>query len=98
MRGSSSTHICTSQISESLKYFGISAATTSLVLIHFSPLDSDAQDGGAVNEETVYGRMKAVVEGELASLELLGTPAAGVNLKALRKVRLQARQRGREVD
>ncbi|KAL8290157.1 hypothetical protein RQP46_003096 [Phenoliferia psychrophenolica] len=70
-------------INDSLRHFGLSAATKALVLVHFAPRGTSAVP---VNEEEVFGKMKDVVQGELASLDLLGTDAAGVNVKTLRKL------------
>ncbi|KAI5479841.1 Kinase binding protein CGI-121 [Pseudohyphozyma bogoriensis] len=69
-------------IAESLKHFGLSPSTTSLLLVHFAP---PASEGGEGDEE-VFEAMAKVVEGTLSSLDLLGNlPEGGTSYKSLRK-------------
>lgn len=71
------------QISDSLKHFGLSPSTTSLLLVHLAP---SADEGGPEADE-ILPRMEALVEGGIQSLDLLGAlPGGATNYKALRKV------------
>lgn len=71
------------QINDSLKHFGLSPSTTSLLLVHLAP----SEDAGGPEADEVLPRMEAIVEGEVQSLDLLGAlPQGGTNYKALRKV------------
>ncbi|GAA5898164.1 hypothetical protein JCM5296_002009 [Sporobolomyces johnsonii] len=72
-------------ISDSLKHFGLSASTSSLLLVRIASSDPSANSGTPGGDE-VLRRMHEIVEGELASLELLGRlPAGGTNEKSIRK-------------
>ncbi|GJN89744.1 hypothetical protein Rhopal_002733-T1 [Rhodotorula paludigena] len=76
-------------ITDSLKHFGLSPSTTSLVLVHIAPSPLPADDAAAQQgaNEDVLRRMEAVVEGELVGLEALGRlPDGGTDEKALRKI------------
>ncbi|GAA5828688.1 hypothetical protein JCM5353_008502 [Sporobolomyces roseus] len=69
-----------SNISEALKHFGLSANTKHLLLVRI-------QQGGGETAEDVEKGMRAIVEGELASLDQLGRlPNDGTNFKSLRKI------------
>ncbi|GAA5889579.1 hypothetical protein JCM8208_001064 [Rhodotorula glutinis] len=75
-------------ITDSLKHFGLSPSTSSLVLVHIAPTTGQAT---AENERTaaedVLRRMEAVVEGEVVSLDALGRADGGaLDDKAVRKV------------
>ncbi|KAM0745763.1 CGI-121-domain-containing protein [Meredithblackwellia eburnea MCA 4105] len=65
-------------ITESLRHFGLSSNTTSALLVHF--------DSGSVDEKGIYERMKRAVEGQLASLDWLEATHEGLNMKGLRKL------------
>ncbi|GAA5893238.1 Cgi121p [Sporobolomyces salmoneus] len=70
-----------SNISEALKHFGLSATTKDLLLVRIQP--ETASDTPQEIEEG----MKSIVEGEIASLDLLGKlPGGGTNEKSLRKI------------
>ncbi|GAA6008938.1 hypothetical protein JCM11491_003840 [Sporobolomyces phaffii] len=67
-------------ISEALKHFGLSAKTKDLLLVRI-------QQQGSEPSEQIQDGMKSIVEGQLASLDLLGTlPEGGTNDKSLRKL------------
>ena len=71
------------QISDSLKHFGLSPSTTSLLLVHLAP----SEDAGGLEAEEVLLRMEALVEGGVQALDLLGAlPEGKTNYKAIRKV------------
>ncbi|GAA5993701.1 hypothetical protein JCM10908_001336 [Rhodotorula pacifica] len=78
-------------ISDSLKHFGLSPSTRHLLLVHIAPLDSgDSDDDGSARRrgeaDEVLKRMEAIVEGEMLSLEDLGRlPDGGTDEKAIRK-------------
>lgn len=85
------------QITDSLKHFGLSPSTTSLVLVHIAPSTLPTDDAAAQQRanEDVLRRMEAVVEGELVGLEALGRLSdGGTDEKALRKVRFAALPKG----
>ncbi|GAA5924399.1 hypothetical protein JCM1841_001689 [Sporobolomyces salmonicolor] len=72
-------------ISDSLKHFGLSTSTSSLLLVRIVPSDPSASSGMPGGDE-VLRRMHDVIEGKLASLELLGRlPEGGTNEKSIRK-------------
>lgn len=67
------------QITESLKHFGLGAATTSLVLVHITSDESAAPEG-------VLSMMCDLAQMEPISLDRLGRlPDGGTNEKSLRK-------------
>ncbi|POY74106.1 hypothetical protein BMF94_2918 [Rhodotorula taiwanensis] len=75
-----------SNISDSLKHFGLSASTRHLLLVHIG----SANGGDAAQErsaaEGVWRRMEAIVEGKAISLEQLGRlPDGGTDEKGIRK-------------
>ncbi|CEQ40545.1 SPOSA6832_02185 [Sporobolomyces salmonicolor] len=79
--------VLSTQISDSLKHFGLSTSTSSLLLVRIVPSDPSASSGMPGGDE-VLRRMHDVIEGKLASLELLGRlPEGGTNEKSIRKVR-----------
>ncbi|GAA5974621.1 hypothetical protein JCM5350_001222 [Sporobolomyces pararoseus] len=70
-------------ISEALKHFGLSANTKDLLLVRIRGNESAEKQTSA----DVEAGMKSIVEGELASLDLLGNlPEGGTNDKGLRKI------------
>lgn len=72
------------QISESLKHFGLAPTTKYLCLVHVAPSSTDAQ--------AVLDKMMQLVDGDLLSLDLLGSlPEGGTNEKSIKKVRCFAR-------
>ncbi|GAA5851853.1 hypothetical protein JCM9279_001908 [Rhodotorula babjevae] len=75
-------------ITDSLKHFGLSPSTSSLVLVHIAKTGEDATaEGERLASEDVLRRMEAVVEGELVSLDALGrTEGGALDDKAVRKV------------
>jgi hypothetical protein len=92
-------HTLYPQITDSLKHFGLSPSTKSLLLVHIAPSSPSSTSGAdsttppvtSDTNEEVLRRMEAIVEGSpLASLEEMGKAgeaAAGVDEKGLRKVR-----------
>ncbi|BGP54764.1 hypothetical protein JCM8202_003272 [Rhodotorula sphaerocarpa] len=75
-----------SNISDSLKHFGLSPSTRHLLLVHVGPLSEDRPGAGRTEAEEVQRRMEAIVEGEAISLEDLGRlPDGGTDEKAIRK-------------
>jgi hypothetical protein len=91
-------HTLYPQITDSLKHFGLSPLTKSLLLVHIAPSPPSSTSGAdsitppatSDTNEEVLRRMEAIVEGSLlASLEELGKAGeggAGVDEKGLRKV------------
>ncbi|GAA5950366.1 hypothetical protein JCM21900_003706 [Sporobolomyces salmonicolor] len=72
-------------ISDSLKHFGLSTSTSSLLLVRIAPSGRSASSG-MPGEDEVLRRMHNVIEGELASLEVVGRlPEGGTNEKSIRK-------------
>ncbi|ORY91458.1 CGI-121-domain-containing protein [Leucosporidium creatinivorum] len=70
-------------ITESLKHFGLGPTTKSLALVHIAPLTSVDDSSSA---EAILSRMKDLVQLEPSSLDLLGQlPDGGTNEKSLRK-------------
>ncbi|BGP31152.1 hypothetical protein JCM10296v2_002916 [Rhodotorula toruloides] len=75
-----------SNISDSLKHFGLSPSTSYLALVHIAPLLPEG-DGARRANGDILRKMEAIVEGELRSLDELGRlPDGGTDEKALRKV------------
>ncbi|GAA5869842.1 hypothetical protein JCM3774_000511 [Rhodotorula dairenensis] len=77
-------------ISDSLKHFGLSPSTRFLLLVHIAPLGAGDDEASASAQrreaDEVLTRMEAIVEGEVLSLEDLGRlPDAGTDEKAIRK-------------
>ncbi|KAM0788900.1 hypothetical protein ACM66B_002982 [Microbotryomycetes sp. NB124-2] len=69
-----------SNITDSLKHFGLNAMTTSLALVRIDSTGSDAAT-------SVLQRMSQLVATEAVSLDFLGQlPNDGTNVKALRKI------------
>ncbi|KPV77462.1 uncharacterized protein RHOBADRAFT_51312 [Rhodotorula graminis WP1] len=75
-------------ITDSLKHFGLSPSTASLVLVHIAPSTGQATaKSERTAAEDVLRRMAAAVEGEVVSLEALGRSEGGtLDEKAVRKV------------
>ncbi|GAA5955075.1 hypothetical protein JCM3765_003183 [Sporobolomyces pararoseus] len=70
-------------ISEALKHFGLSASTKDLLLVRIQENESAEKQEAA----DIEAGMKSLVEGEIASLDLLGNlPEGGTNDKSLRKI------------
>ena len=77
---------CSFQISDSLKNFGLSKATTNLIIVRIAPM-IDSLAKSMEEEESIFEAMQSLVDGETADIELLGgLPNGGTNWKALRKV------------
>ena len=70
-------------MSDSLKHFGLSPSTTSLLLVHLAL----SEDAGGPEADEVLPRMEALVAGAIQPLDLLGAlPGGATNYKAIRKV------------
>lgn len=73
-------------ISDSLKNFGLSKATTNLIIVRIAPM-IDSLAKSMEEEESIFEAMQSLVDGETADIELLGgLPNGGTNWKALRKI------------
>ncbi|GAA6046460.1 hypothetical protein JCM3770_004933 [Rhodotorula araucariae] len=73
-------------ITDSLKHFGLSPTTSSLLLVHIAPAPETPAEEQAPGEE-ILRRMEAVVQGPMVPLDALGQiSGGGFDEKAVRKV------------
>ncbi|BGP39107.1 hypothetical protein JCM10450v2_003060 [Rhodotorula kratochvilovae] len=73
-------------ITDSLKHFGLSPSTSSLLLVHIAPTAATPADERAAGED-VLRRMETVVQGPMVALDALGrSEGGGLDEKVVRKV------------